>query len=270
MGTSSSNPGQNGKTPLVPSWLDDDPIDRNNLSPDSNSDDNNSDRFSNSRNNFTRFVNSGGKNVGNLKSASRGYVNKSLGGSTNATKRLGSSLNSTGKLISIVKGFNNVGIDRTLNDKGLGNLIGKPLADVFFGLIDYIAPSGGRLDEGISRNSLNEAIIEFTSILDANSTDLTSITKNQLDSLTEMYVTNVIQNRLLNDIGNKLVKFSGNVDEINYIQEQLFDFINGAVKDSITLLGKDIFEVKESEILDVVQQIYKQSYDILGTIEGAD
>ena len=266
MGTSSSNPGQSNNTPLVPSWLDDD--NNQNISEpmkDENEQPIEPKRFSTPRNNFTRFVKSGGDKK-YLKSASRAYVNTSLGGSNNATKRLGSALRSTGNLIGLLGDLNKNGISKTLRDQGLNSLVGMPLSDVFIGLVDYISPNGGRVDEGIARDALDEAIIDFAESMN-DEVDIDKVSSHQLEALIETYIVNVIQKRLINDIGNNLIELSGSVEEVNKIQEQISDFIQGAVSDSINNVeGGALLDIDSENVSDVVKQIYTEAYDILGSI----
>lgn len=75
MGTSTSNHGQSGKTPLVPSWLDDNDADQQPEQPQQGD----PKRFSASRSNFTRYVNSGGSGSGSLHRATSNYIRRSLG-----------------------------------------------------------------------------------------------------------------------------------------------------------------------------------------------
>ena len=65
MGTSTSNNGQNGKTPMVPTWLDENDDKENNDIPASAD----PDRFKKPRNNFTRYVNSGDRKSTRLNSS---------------------------------------------------------------------------------------------------------------------------------------------------------------------------------------------------------
>lgn len=267
MGTSSTNPGQSNQTPLVPSWLEKDE-DSNPIEPTENNKEEKpieNNRFSTPRNNFTRFVNSGGKSK-YLKSASKSYVNKSLGGSKNATARLGSALSSTGNLIGLLSSFNSSGVSQTLQSKGFNNLVGRPLSDVFIGLVDYISPDGGRVDDGIARDALDDAIIDFTDSI-GDDVDIDQVSSYQLEALIETYIVNVIQKRLLNDIGNNLIELSGSVEAVNSIQEQISDFIQGAVSDSIGSLEGTLLEVSDKNISSVVKQVYTEAYDIMSSIE---
>ena len=162
MGTSTSNRGQNGKTPLVPSWLIDD--ENNGTKPDTEITGDNiqqqddtqsydSKRFTSPRSDFTRYINSGGNKTGRLHKAISSYVRKSAGGSKNATMRLGSARKSTAKLVSIMSGFAGGNISATAYRFNLGDIIGKPAKEVFLRIIDFVCPDGGRTDEGIARSA---------------------------------------------------------------------------------------------------------------------
>ena len=120
MGTSTSNRGQIGKTPLVPSWLDDE-----NSNDNINPQEIDPKRFSLPRNNLTRYANSGGNSSNNLHSAAARYAKQSLGGSRNATLRLGAARKSTAKLITVLNGFVNRGVNETSRSFNLGNLTEK-------------------------------------------------------------------------------------------------------------------------------------------------
>lgn len=164
MGTSTSNRGQNGNTPLVPSWLGDNggdqqpgqhqpaqpqPAQPQPADPK---------RFSVPRSNFTRYVNSGGSGGGSLHRATSNYVRHSLGGSQNATTRLGSARNSTARLVSVFSSFANRGVAETSREYKLGDIIGKSASDVLLRIMDFVCPDGGSTDEGIARNSYIEAL----------------------------------------------------------------------------------------------------------------
>jgi hypothetical protein len=194
MGSSTRNKGQNGKTPLVPSWLDDNgggdfkpdspgnsqDQDGDDSTPNSTQNPQNSDsnkkqpdknttqptqpdprRFSVARSNFTRYINSGGNSGGNLRRAVSSYVRHAAGGSQNATKRLGAARISTTKLLSVIGGFASGGVSATARLLQLGDIIGKSAKDAFLRIMDFVCPDGGRTDEGIARNAYIEALLEM-------------------------------------------------------------------------------------------------------------
>jgi len=261
MGTSTSNGGQNGKTPLVPSWLNED-------------EDNNSDnivppqadpeRFRVPRSNFTRYVNSGGSGSDNLHRATSQYVRNSLGGSRNATARLGTARNSTARLLSVLGSISSQGLAETSKKYGLGDLIGKSAKDVFLGIMDFVCPDGGITDEGIARNSYIETLMSMPE-LDAK--PIEKMTDNEFLAFTEIYMANVIQERLLNDIGNKTISLPDDITTVETIQNQVKDFIVGAVSDAIAQLGIVIKNIDSSQTRSIVDSIYEKSYSILSEME---
>lgn len=97
--------------------------------------------------------------------------------------------------------------------------------------------------------------------------DIDKVSSHQLEALIETYIVNVIQKRLINDIGNNLIELSGSVEEVNKIQEQISDFIQGAVSDSINNVEVGaLLDIDSENVSDVVKQIYTEAYDILGSI----
>lgn len=260
MGTSTSNNGQNGKTPMVPTWLDENDDKENNDIPASAD----PDRFKKPRNNFTRYVNSGGRNSSNLHRATSQYVQQSLGGTKNAVTRLGAARSSTARLVSVLGSISGQGIRETSKKFGLGDLIGKNASDVFLEIMDFVCPDGGRTDEGIARNSYIETIEsmpELSSILIEN------MTENQFLIFTETYMSNVIQERLLNDIGNKTIFLPDDMNTVVIIQEQLNDFIFGAVSDAMVHLNVEIKNIDSAQTRVIVDTVYEKAYSILASME---
>ena len=96
MGTSTRNIGQSGHNPLIPTWLEDDPLPTSELvapqetgalpqQPETThqeippeADPN---RFRGPRTSFTHFATSGGRNRSSLRRGVSNYISRSLGGS---------------------------------------------------------------------------------------------------------------------------------------------------------------------------------------------
>lgn len=260
MGTSTSNRGQNGNTPLVPSWLDDNDGDQQPDQPQPAD----PKRFSAPRGNFTRYVNGGGSGGGSLHRATSNYVRHSLGGSQNATTRLGSARNSTVRLVSVFNSFINRGIAETSRDYKLGDIIGKSASDVLLGLMDFVCPDGGSTDEGIARDSYIEAL---STLPDWEDKPIESLTPPEFLAFTEIYMANVIEERLVNDIGNKLFALPNDVAQVENLQGQIKDYIKGAVSDSVSRLNIEIRSIDASQTKAIVDSIYRTAYDILSGLE---
>ncbi len=267
MGTSTGNRGQNGKTPLVPSWLDDN---SDNADNGENNNDNNAmpdqadpDRFRLPRGSFTRYVNSGGKSSGNLGKSVSNYVRQSLGGTHNATTRLGASRNSSARLLSIVGSMVSRGVEAASREFGLGELIGKNASDVFLQIMDFVCPDGGSTDEGIARCSYIETI---ESMPELSNIPIENISEEQFLIFTETYMAKVIEERLLNDIGNKTISLPDDIGTVQVIQEQLCDYIFGSVSDAVSQLNVDIKNINSSQTRFIVDFVYERAYTILASL----
>ena len=260
MGTSTSNRGQNGKTPLVPSWLDE----GQNSEPQENPAQVDPKRFSAPRSNFTRYVNSEGGGSGNLRRAASGYVRQSLGGSKNATARLGAAKASTARLVSVLGGFASQGISETSKNYHLGELVGKNAKEVFLRLLDYVCPDGGNTDEGIARNAYIEAL---STLSDWENKPIESLTPAEFLAFTEIYMANVIEERLVNDIGSKLFSLPKDVSTIENLQSQLKDYIRGAVTDAIAKLNVEMKNINTLQTRRIVDAVYHETYNILAGME---
>ncbi len=267
MGTSTRNQGQNGRTPLVPSWLDDNV---NNNDDSENGNENNTipeqadpDRFRVPRGEFTRYVNSGGRNSGNLSKSVSNYVRQSLGGAKNATTRLGASRSSSARLLSVVGSMVSRGIAATSREFGLGELIGKNASDVFLQIMDFVCPDGGSTDEGIARSSYIETI---DSMPELSNIPIEQISEEQFLIFTETYMSKVIEERLLNDIGNKTIALPDDIGTVQVIQEQLGEYILGSVSDAVSQLKVEIKNINSSQTRSIVDSVYEKAYTILESL----
>ena len=272
MGTSTINRGQKGKTPLVPSWLNDDenlplvPQIPQLLNDGSQQLDNvfvpNPRRFSSPKSNFTRYINSGGGGGGNLRRATSSYVRNSAGGSRNATIRLGSARSSTAKLIRIMGGFASGGVSATAKLLHLGDIMGKSAKDAFLGIMDFVCPDGGATDEGIARSAYIEAL---SAMSDWENKQIEALTPPEFLAFTEIYMADVIQHKILNDIGNKTFSLPKNISTVENIETQMKDFIRNTVKDAVSKLEVDIKNIVQTQAQGVVDSVYKTAFDIMSS-----
>lgn len=260
MGTSTSNPGQKGGTPLIPSWLDDGGLPPQPQAPD---------RFSSPRANFTRFINDNksgnGGSARHLHNATSGYVRNSLGGSSNATARLGAARTSAVRVFSVFNSIITRGVDATQRLFKLGDMIGKKASEALLMIGEFVCPDGGSTDEGIARDSYIEAIIAMPELQEKN---IETLSPPEFLAFTQHYMAKVIEERLINDIGTKSFSLPDSVTQIDEIQQQLSGFISGAVSDAVSKLNVDISQIDSSQVKNIVDSIYKKSYDLLAGLEG--
>jgi len=274
MGTSTPNKGQKNKSPLVPSFLDDDNSDKENnqkQSPDEINDNNNQEvnpnytdtnRFKDSRTNFSRFASSGGRDTNSLKKALSQYVSSATGGSKNAATRMKSSKIVAGRLLSLFNNINNKGLTDTLKTYNLDQLASQPINQILTDLINIICLkdiTGGDIDQGIARDSAFETLDEICSKID----NIEDLERYPIHTILEIFITNTIKDRVINDIGLKEIKYPEKTKDIDFIESQLDYFIEDAVEKSLSKhLDKDN-HITDKAINSIINSIYESSFEVI-------
>lgn len=293
MGTSNPFGGQNPNSPLIPSWYDDgpppsppvddvfppgttppvanpsDPADPNqppqapaDRTPMPNA---SSDRFRSARGSFTRFS----KNTRNgsaLHNALSSYVTKAAGGSRNAARRMGVSRQVGAGLLGFLRDAQTRGVQAALDRLDLGSLAGLPIQEIFAGLVDYVCPEGGTIDEGIARDAFIESIADLAS---EGITDLGTLTPEQVRTVFELYISHAIEARVFNDIGGNGIMLPADVRAVERMQKQLGEFIRHSVSDGLSAIGIENFTVERSFAF--VEDVFDSSFRILQAYsEGED
>lgn len=291
MGTSTAYGGPAGGTPLVPSWLGgadggdapappaetgagpegqqpadgDAPPSPPNRPPIPRTADHQ--RFSAARNSFTRFAGSGGSDRVNLGRAVSRYVSTSAGGARQAAQRMGASRGAGARLLGFIADAQARGVREALRALDLESLAGRPLAEIFVGLADYICPGAGTVDEGIAREAYIETIVELAS---EGLTDLTTFTPDQMQTVFELYATHAIEARICNDIGTKAVTMPADAQAAHRVEQQLRDFIRGAVSDALTRAQAKTPNLTLDQIQGFVDTVYESAFAILQVLGDAE
>lgn len=272
MGTSNAYGGPNGKTPLIPSWLSGDappalentkPNELQPLPPVPIPPPGDTGRFRNARGNFTRFVVSGGRDRANLGRAISNYVSRSSGGAKQAVRRMGASRTAAKKLAYFLSAVSSQGIRQVLKVLNLESLAGRPIDEIFLGLVEYICPDGGSIDEGIAREAFIETIADLSQ---SGITSLDNMTPEQIQTVFELYATHSIEIRLCNDIGNKTIILPVDPHEVASIQAQLRDFIRRGVADAINQARISFKALTSEQVHNYVDQVYETAFSILQAI----
>ena len=290
MGTSSTFEGQPGGTPLVPSWLGDDGA------PSVTSDGIGSDgqlpdgagsplappisppntplppvadpsRFKAPRSNLSRFAASGGTDRRSLGRAVSRYVGSSAGGVRAAAVRMGASHRAGSRLLGFLSNAVTRGAAEALREMNLDMLAGRPIEEIFRGLVDYICPDGGSIDEGIARAAFIETIADLA---EAEIADLDSMTADQMQTVFELYATNAIEARLCNDIGKKVVTLPLDTHDVARVQAELHDFIQRGVADALTIARNAAAALTPERVFGFVSDIYEQAFSILQVMGEAE
>ena len=290
MGTSSAFGGQSGGTPLVPSWLGDDgapsvgpnrtgsdgqhPDDAGSPPASSTSPPNtplppavDPTRFIAPRSNFSRFVASGGTDRRRLGRAVSRYVSSSTGGARTAAARMGASHSAGGRLLGFLSNAVTRGAAGALREMNLDMLAGRPIEEIFLGLVDYVCPDGGSIDEGIAREAFIETIADLAG---AEIIDLDSLTTDQIQTVFELYATNAIEARLCNDIGKNMIILPLDTHDVARIQAELHDFIQRGVADALTTAQDDEAALTPERVFGFVSDVYEKAFAILQSMGEAE
>lgn len=262
MGTSTHNGGQKGRTPLVPSWLQD--TDTSTVTMPGNVDVmpqiGDSNRFTAPRGEFTRYINSGGSNAGMARKSISNYVKNSLGGSRNATQRLGSARSSTARLLSIAGVYAAGGVHAVEQYLSISNLAHKSAAEAFVSIANFVCPDGGPQDEGIARSAYVSALVDYPELA---TIPFESLNNDQMMLLVEKSMVNVVYDRIKNDIGNKIISLPDDPAISDGLVHQIKDFIKGGISDAIARLGIRANNLPQSDSLSIVDSIYETAFDIM-------
>ena len=290
MGTSSAFGGQPGGTPLVPSWLGDDgapSVGPNRTGSDGQLPDGagsppasptsppntplppvaDPSRFREPRSNFSRFAASGGTDSRSLGRAVSRYVGSSTGGVRTAAARMGASHRAGGRLLGFLSNAVTRGAAGALREMNLDVLAGRPIEEIFLGLVDYVCPDGGSIDEGIAREAFIETIADLA---EAEITDLDSLTAGQMQTVFELYATNAIEARLCNDIGKKMIILPLDAHDVARVQAELHDFIQRGIADALTTAQDDEAALTQERVFGFVSDVYEKAFAILQSMGEAE
>lgn len=273
MGTSTRNTGQNGHSPLLPTWLEDDPlpasgtmaleeigtIPRQPIPPEGDPN-----RFRGPRTSFTHFATGGGRNGLSLKSGVSHYVSRSLGGSSNATKRLGASRTSTARLYGFLHTLSGTGgLQQVARLLLLETLEGLPAASFFIRLAEFICPDGGPEDEGISRSAYYDTVADNPEMMEK---PIERLTKEEIDSVFQRYMSKVVMQHIMNGIANNVIRFSDTLEEISHIEDVVEQLIDQSVSDACAQVRQENAEMTNERAKEITDGIYLKVFEIL---EGA-
>jgi hypothetical protein len=190
VGTSQSNPGPGGGSPLVPPWADDQPEDSLPLPQSS--------RFQPFRRSFGEFVKTG--NQSSLKSALGNYARKSTGGSGTAARRLGNSTKAGAALYSALTSGTGTGAGGLAFN--LGSLTGMPCEQAIDTITQALTPIDGDSDK--IRIALKHALVKA---LDGVIVfDPTSITDEVIVNMMIAYMAESIFLQVVQDAGKSWIK----------------------------------------------------------------
>lgn len=279
MGTSTRNGGQNGHNPLVPTWLEDDPvligtehidsptqlssIDHQSLAqpipPDADPN-----RFRGPRTSFTHFTSHGGRDSSSMRRAISRYISRSLGGSANATKRLGASRMSTARLYGVLYTLGGPhGLREVAKLFSIDKLEGLQAADFFIKVAQFICPDGGPENEGISRSAYYDVIADNPDLMNKPTENLT---QEEIDFVLQRYMSKVVMQQIMNGIANNAIRFSNTLDEIAHIEDAVEQLIEQSISDAFAKVRRDNTGLTSEKAKEITDRVYMTTFEILSEV----
>jgi hypothetical protein len=150
-----------------------------------------------------------------------------------------------------------------LREVSLEALAGRPLDEIFLGLVDYVCPEGGTVDEGIARDAFIEMIADLAEL---GITNLDELSADQIQIVFELYASRAIEGRLCNDIGMKLIRVPSDLRAARRVEDELRDFIRRGVSDALAAAAPELGRLLRGQVLEFVERVYRDAFEILRTM----
>jgi hypothetical protein len=166
-------------------------------------------------------------------------------------------------LLSFLSGAVADGPREALRALNLDRLAGRPIEEIFLGLMEYVCPEGGTVDEGIARDAFIETIADLA---ENGITDFDSLTPDQMQTIFELYATHAIETRVCNDIGMKAITLPADAAQAASVQKQLLDFVRRSVSDALTQARAAMQTLTPARVFAFVTRVYEQAFAILQTM----
>ena len=218
-------------------------------------------RFSNARRNFSTFASSGGSDGRALHRAVRDYVRTGYGNSRNATTSMGGSRRAAAGVLGMLRGISREGVGPTLDKLGLRDLQGRSATEILTGLTDIICDDGGTIDEAIARDAWLEAVAVVDEMGIA---DLDAMTPDNFREVFLTFISQSIQAKLFQEIGVNGFRVA-DLDEIRAFESQFRSYVDGRVRDSFAGDLSDLGKMSDDRIRAVVEQTYRDAWDLFVT-----
>lgn len=283
MGTSKSNSGPRDNMPLLPPWApeppDGDPKKESsndgseNQNDQGDSSDNNKEKpepktagFSNARRNLTRFIKK--RNRQNFRSAAKSYV-KSYGGGKSASKTAISGKSSGVRFSGFLSGIASQGVNKTLENYGLTDCIGKSAEYVLTKIADLVAPSGATNEEAAAREAIIDALSFLYDSFELNDKDiveLDSINKSTFEQVIKEYISSYIFNRWLHELGLKFEEKAASSRELIQTEHEAKEYIKEAVELDFSKI--DLLKINFNSDVGktTIDKIFDEAYILIETL----
>ncbi len=183
----------------------------------------------------TRFARQGGTGGGSVlpEQVVSAFV-KALGGAAAAAVAATTAQSATSNLGSFFGGVAQNGLNQTLQEQGLGDIIGRDTPDVLMALADTLTSSGSTLDATIARTAMLHLLEDVFAEADTYDalTELCTQRINQpgIEQLMERYIVEIVYQHLVQALGERISNGAPTPADIRKIEVDLHAYIVESVK----------------------------------------
>lgn len=214
--------------------------------------------FQGARGAFSRFAKTGSRSA--LGSAMSSYVRSGTGGARRAARRMGASRAAGARLLGVVRDVQRLGAAETLRQLNLPGLAGRPAAEVFLAILEFICPPGGAVDEAIARQAMLETIGDLA---EAGVGDFDAMTPDQMQEFFLDFVARSIEGRVMADLGARGVTLPADVATVEAAQQQLHDFVTGCTQSELSGRLDGVERLGDRDVERVVNEIYEAAFELV-------
>lgn len=168
----------------------------------------------------------------------------------------------------LLSGIRSEGLGSTLEDVGLGHLIGRPASEVMQGVKNFLTGDGSSLDDELVRGAFDdfqEEIIgqhDTYEELDAALTRIAAI--DTISENMERLFGHFVYRKFKRDFSERLLKATGGVKQANRLLRDIKDYIFDTIR--AKLHGRDLTQVKwrSREGLQMAEEIHTSVWRVFG------
>jgi len=200
-----------------------------------------------------------------LRQAGNAYVS-AKGGVRRAAQSASVARISTQRIASLLTSISSSGLDSTLQNFGLEQLVGKDIDAVFAGIVDVIASNSDGFENSIVRQAMDEALGDLYErcVEDDNLYILDELSESQIKDAVEKFITGYIYNQWLLELGKSLEIGTVSEPEAIRLENEIKEYVRDAVK--LDLENKNILDIDwdSKEGRDIIQRIYLEAFAVIG------
>lgn len=214
----------------------------------------------------TRFASTYGSEEGatSAHSVTSAYL-LAIGGIANAAARALAARRTAGHLGAFLSRTAAVGLDRALEERGLGQYVGRPAVEVVRALVDALAEPGVTPEEAADRDALI-ALFDQELLQAASYDDLQLLLIDALDAagmarLLELFVVEYVYRRLRQELGKQLQNGVRSAADLPMVERDLRDYIVAAVK--IQFEDVDVLHLdwEGGDGAKIIEDVFRSAYE---------